>query len=131
MSRAIPQNPQEYFNLLVRTSEEEMFPSIGPPVGQQSQNFGYGCRYRGVECRACAAGLLIPDEVYQQEMEGRQAGDTGFEWPSWISIEELETIQGIHDGIALYSDGWDHDRFVRELQTISIFRDLPVPALTE
>ena len=39
--------------------------------GQRSTADGTdGCRYRGGEGRKCAAGVLIPDEIYREEMEG-------------------------------------------------------------
>lgn len=52
------------------------------------------CRYRGPEGRKCAAGVLIPDEDYRPEMEGRNS--------DYLSIPEansgfLRQLQVNHD----------------------------------
>lgn len=61
-----------------------------------------GCRYRGENNTKCAAGCLIPDELYQPEMEGEGFSGTG----------DMCLAQRI-----LHKLGYD-TYFVKELQSI-------------
>lgn len=57
-----------------------------------------GCSYRGIEGRKCAIGILIDDDEYEPEMEGRSVGKLlDFPQCSWM---------------------WQHQGFLRELQNI-------------
>lgn len=53
---------QEIFNAVVKGIYKQGKPSV-------SNDFA--CRYRSEDGCKCAAGLLIPDEVYTPEMEGK------------------------------------------------------------
>ena len=57
------------------------------------------CRYRGSEGRKCAAGVLIPDEIYTEEMEGlgwRAVCETHPRVPQ-AHCQLISELQRIHD----------------------------------
>ena len=67
--------------------------------GQRSTDGANTCRYRGSEGRKCAAGVLIPDAVYVDDMEG-------FGWSAVCDMhpqvpqahcELIAELQRIHD----------------------------------
>ena len=59
------------------------------------------CMYRGLNGAKCAVGLLIPDEQYQEGMEGMSASMLCEEYPSvcdWgVSPDFLMSLQCAHD----------------------------------
>jgi len=59
------------------------------------------CSYRGVEGRKCAAGFLIPDEIYKPEFEGKNvlALQSVFEGLGFTKrqVEFLHQLQFLHD----------------------------------
>ena len=63
------------------------------------------CLYRGPNGTSCAVGVLIPDEIYAQEMEGvtitnlLDEEDNDWKLPSWMHENEalLTSLQGVHD----------------------------------
>lgn len=70
----------------------------------QSYNFGAGCRYRGVEGRKCAVGILIPDDVYKPEMENtridvlmQRPEKWGLEYLKDVNLDLLCRLQNVHD----------------------------------
>lgn len=81
-------------------TKQEMFDIIVKGIlkqGCQSID-GKSCKYRGPNTHKCAAGLLIPDEKYSSDLEGKIAMD----FPVYNIIE---------------SEGYD-PFFVQEFQTI-------------
>lgn len=89
--------------------EQEIFNEVATHLLKQGKasrvNFGV-CLYRGPDNTSCAVGCLIPDEMYDQKMEGRgasllvmdaQAGD--FNLPNWFkyNLPLLGMLQRIHD----------------------------------
>lgn len=66
------------------------------------------CRYRTQDGKKCAIGCLIPDELYDQRMEGCSvSGLVGakFLLPSFFNenIHFLDNLQRVHDGIGCWS----------------------------
>jgi len=67
----------------------------------------YQCRYRAADGTKCAVGVLLPDELYVESMEGQSlsglimnAGKQGLpELPSWMeeNASLLMYLQGAHD----------------------------------
>lgn len=68
------------------------------------------CLYRGPRGLKCAAGFLIPDDVYNFEMEGENAEFVFTHFPQLSDFKEHATLvlrlQKIHDyyGVALWKD---------------------------
>ncbi|MDX9668749.1 hypothetical protein [Pseudomonas sp. P8_250] len=63
------------------------------------------CMYRDELGRMCAAGCLIPDDLYTPNLERRAvnllvADGRGDIFPDDISIDELKHWQNYHDGVA-------------------------------
>lgn len=72
------------------------------------------CRYRGPAGTKCAIGALIPDELYDPEIESKSIANVLWQWPKIAeylvgdvkprnSDEEeafriLRELQGVHDG---------------------------------
>jgi hypothetical protein len=64
------------------------------------------CAYRGMDGLQCAVGALIPDELYDENMEGQNAqegimlpayGYAYDETPDQSKLDLLDTLQDIHD----------------------------------
>lgn len=61
------------------------------------------CVYRGPDGLKCAAGALIPDELYTQDMEGKGVSHADVE-PALLTVVSedqlplLASLQRIHDG---------------------------------
>lgn len=62
------------------------------------------CSYRGSEGRKCAAGYLIPDELYDPNMEGQIFADVCEEFPNIpyadnpAAVRLICRLQRLHDG---------------------------------
>jgi len=97
--------------------------------GEKSLNDG-GCAYRGCNGKMCAAGVFIPDNVYNKDrMEERLIGDFWNEYPDLyrqFSFDEyerfLERMQHIHDNTT-------PDMWVDELIEYAVSRSLSTNAL--
>lgn len=67
------------------------------------------CLYRGPEGRMCAVGVLIPDELYDADMEYQNAcyliGKVGPPFPGWMKANEtlLQDLQVTHDRPAYWT----------------------------
>lgn len=82
--------------------------------GEQSRRSGHpsvslpgGCAYRGDGGLMCAAGCLISDEEYKEEMDLSECGDTswdglvdGFLVPSTRHNRLIQELQNAHDGVS-------------------------------
>lgn len=72
---------------------------------------GPNCLYRGPDGTRCAAGILIPDEIYDKSMEGAtidsivlgipRSGSTPHKFPEWFTknVELISELQHAHDQI--------------------------------
>jgi hypothetical protein len=130
-----------YFELLVRTSAEGRFPSLDQDKIARGSS---GCSYRSKNGRACAVGLIIPDQLYKPEMEGRSAYGLFCQFsglssiiPAGLTGDDLFEIQGVHDRNASEYDHhgrrwvtrafWDHNEFVNKLLALPCFAGMEVP----
>ena len=89
-------------------TKQEMYDKVKAHLltqGAKSSIPGIDCAYRGEHGRKCAIGVLIPDEVYSPEMEGRTVGLLSIVYPN-IELKYLEIegtirfankLQQIHD----------------------------------
>jgi hypothetical protein len=101
--------------------------------GRQSIR-GHSCLYRGPEGRKCAAGWLIPDDLYEPEMEGTLVStgtldSNGDERPDTLNavsrvlrelghdLELVRHLQSVHD--AGTPDEWER-RFCDLSQTFEL-----------
>jgi hypothetical protein len=100
--------PQEIFD----TVAKHLFTQGKPakqmmPVSEDHDEEDYQCRYRAADGGKCAVGVLLPDELYVESMEGQSlsglimnAGKQGQpELPSWMeeNASLLMDLQGAHD----------------------------------
>jgi hypothetical protein len=101
----MPLNKQEAFDKAVRGIILQGGPSIA----------GVDCLYRGPDGRKCAIGHLIPDDVYDPEMEGRGITTTAttsrirkfLVSQGWDSVEDIYFLLGlqeIHDNASMSRD---------------------------
>lgn len=74
---------------------------------------GY-CAYRGENGAKCAAGCLIPDESYNEEMEKTACWllDEDRKYVSKVTLDKIDEISGV-----LRKEGYDPE-FVRALQNM-------------
>jgi len=112
---------QEYFKLLERTSLEGKFPSYTLLKDGTTQ-----CLYRAPNGNKCAFGLLIPDDKYHPRMEKELADFVLHNYldnsviPEGMTIDELKTIQSIHDSMTLsaINPKWSHEKFMSRITPI-------------
>lgn len=91
-------------NNLHKHTAQEVFDVITDHLitqGKQSKSESGACYYRGKENLKCAAGILIPDNMYVHQMELRD----------WISVYNTYGPKGI-------SEEKTHIFLIRELQLI-------------
>jgi hypothetical protein len=93
---------------------------------------GGGCRYRGRNGRRCAAGWLVPDELYDPRMEGKSWGTWNAEmfrpFPELAPHEQLiRELQSAHDNCARLRDDGFADEFRKRASGIAAARGLAVP----
>lgn len=119
---------QEYYNLLVKSAYDGTFPSMD---GEQ-------CAYRldhTDHCpQRCAVGLLIPDEWYDDLMEGNSVPDLDSDHfdlirvPEGLDKEDLWQIQRCHDdyAFAVYTQSqvWNGNAFVEKLNNLHCFSNV-------
>jgi hypothetical protein len=100
--------PQEIFD----TVAKHLFTQGKPakqmmPLSEDDDEEDYQCRYRAADGGKCAVGVLLPDELYVESMEGQSlsglitnAHKRGWpELPSWMeeNASLLMDLQGAHD----------------------------------
>jgi len=95
--------PQEIFDTVARhlftQGERAGYERNREDCGDES----FACRYRGPGGTACAVGVLIPDAVYDPEMEGAGVmlliDNFGPNLPPWMrdNFELLDRLQMVHD----------------------------------
>lgn len=88
------------------TKEEIFVKSVVGVIVQGGGSFDdIGCRYRGPNGRKCAAGQLIPDELYKPEMERKSVWSLRRDLPEilcWDPAHDdlVSSLQFAHDGAA-------------------------------
>lgn len=73
-----------------------------------------GCMYRGKDGLMCAAGALIPDELYDANFEGNTINSVladnyrlrGLFQQEVLDSPLLEDLQCLHDGVAYEISNW-------------------------
>lgn len=66
-------------------------------------DYGLECAYRGDNGLKCAIGCLIPDELYNEKMEGISIHGLARKFPSLgkifrdVNMDMLLELQGVHD----------------------------------
>jgi hypothetical protein len=95
----MPLNKQEAFDKAVK--------GIILQGGPSREDGGTGCLYRGPDGKKCAIGYLIPDELYDPDMEGRGMSTHAFAKFAKIlhwnadDIEFLSGLQETHDNASM------------------------------
>lgn len=90
--------PQEIFNTVVK----HLF-AQGERAGIKSPNGAFYCQYRTPDGKKCAAGALLPDEYYNERMEGTNwqsiCQDGHFSIPDWMKEHSIliDDLQTAHD----------------------------------
>lgn len=88
-----------------KMTKQEIFDVVSAHLLVQGGRSGKGkhpCSYRGMNGRKCAAGTLIPDELYRPEFEGMLWGKVCAASPELDAIghEKLvQDLQSIHDTV--------------------------------
>jgi len=115
----IPQNKQEWLNLLVETSRSGGFPAAFIDAGDD-----LFCRYRTPCGRKCAVGLLLPDCPELVEGPISEIYDL---LPDWAKAEHregslLRYVQIKHDDLARRTlrsgSPWPHAEFLDSLRPL-------------
>ena len=103
----------EYKALLIKTSETGGFPAMGTD-GR--------CLYKTDDGKKCVIGLLIPDEKYDEDFEGRSIIAlmtngllTYQDIPIGISEPSLLALQSAHDDM---KHNWNHAAFTKIVERI-------------
>lgn len=85
--------PQEIFDKVVDHLFTQGEPAMKP--------YTVACRYRGDNGQKCAVGCLIPDDLYDTDMEGHSVSDLDvlFPMPDYIvdNMKMLSRLQTLHD----------------------------------
>lgn len=90
--------PQEIFDTVAKHLFRQGCRSV-----ERDEDPDPACLYRGPEGRMCAVGVLIPDEIYNTDMEYQNAaylvGKVGSPLPAWMKANEnlLQSLQISHD----------------------------------
>lgn len=95
------------------------------------------CAYKAGEepnCRKCAVGILIPDELYEPEMEGEPASTLVTSWDSLIPLfsqipeDFIDDLQHAHDD-SIGADLPFHKKFELSLLMLASQYELMVPGV--
>lgn len=83
--------------------------------GKQAVNTNGACMYRGENGTKCAIGVLIPDNLYTDAMEGRSAGSlfhVDVDYPQYLEVNKklLSSLQNVHD----FSYNWDNTETLKD-----------------
>lgn len=70
-----------------------------------------GCRYRTKNGLKCAAGMLIPDDIYQASMESLSVGVIGHKYDLWpeefnLFVRRLQRMHDMHSEAGGDFIGW-------------------------
>ena len=93
---------------------------------KQSRNKELECLYRGEDGAMCAAGCLIPEDLYDVDMEGHSWKTTVDKFPEVNvgHIELVQDLQNLHDNGNV--EGWP-----QRLKTIAVWHKLSDQVLQE
>lgn len=113
---------QEYYDLLVESARNGVFPSYADDVCRFRMDETPACRQR------CAIGLLIKDEMYDPGMEWntiKEICDSGsMEVPEGLSYLDLSRIQSTHDCNTEEAYTWNADTFIAQLNLLPCFQEV-------
>ena len=108
---------------------QEIFDTVVTHLRGMEKPSAYGdgsCAYRGMDGAKCAAGVLIPDEIYSPEMEGCPvenfpAKDFGKSLPDWFVKNSylIQRFQWEHD----CECNWDETGFCGECNFAEMAED--------
>ena len=111
---------QEYYDLLARSAKDGMFPSVSS-TGD--------CAYRGEGGKKCAAGVLIPDEMYDPIWDSYMTPYHSLPdhvresiRPEGMTDEDVLLVQVAHDDLA--DGGWDANWFIGSINDLCCFKDV-------
>ena len=121
---------REYLQTLIQTSKDGKFPSVRP----KQDCIVARCLYRTNDGRACAFGLLIPDNRYCANMEEFSSSRIIEKYklqdviPEGLDHNDIREIQRVHDKHALDSTEtqvipWKHKSFVNALLSLGCFAE--------
>lgn len=109
---------QQYYDLLVKTSEAGGFPSVYiHPVDHVMT----GCAYLARDGKKCVVGLLMPDGHPAQQSGHyfrtllERTPDLANIIPEGMKADDLHDLQTIHDSM---KHGWNHEEFLQRIQPI-------------
>ena len=125
------------FDANAATAQEVFDYVIGHLVSQGKQSIqmegGESCAYRGDNGAKCAVGVLIPDEVYNDVMEGDSVDGLIENFPRECMItgikkhkDILNSLQNMHDSFSAWQN---QDSFSRKAQHIADLYNLTVPEI--
>jgi hypothetical protein len=119
---------------------KEVIDKINGQGGYSGRKHDHGvvCMYRGPERRKCAIGMLMPDEVYNRDMEGKTFRLLVADYPAFgehlkARFPGLELPGVCHFGRGILGDN-DDVTFFAELQLLHdtrFERGLPPPSYDE
>lgn len=112
-----PASAREWLDVLTKASADGEFPAVSDEGV---------CVYRTDDGRACAVGLLIPDDEFTENDVGSvlsgEFWDTyGDAMPPWATRDQLAEVQNAHDSLAR-NEEWGHEEFVANLRACSVFQ---------
>lgn len=114
MFKGLTMNKQEIFDKVFTGLHHQGFQRSGDYErgldGQAAIGANFDCMYRGPNGMKCAAGFVIPDELYTDTIEGVSFCD------------ETGIMSNIHEGLNL---DFDHVMFINDMQQIHDETSLP------
>ena len=102
-------NKQEVFNKVIAHMREQRRPAVA-----DNPDRGFACVYREAGGRKCAIGALIPDEVYDEAMEGRPVRHILTNMPMFEAVGKALDVAETPNTNAV---GWESDvSFLSDMQ---------------
>lgn len=106
-------------------NKQEIFDRVAAHLMQQGRvsvrEREESCAYRGAGGARCAVGLLIPDDLYDADMEGSRAGYILTVWPKLGDLLDvrlngnlLDELQHIHDDAIVLDPALPSIRLLRK-----------------
>ena len=94
---------------MIKLTNQKVFNAVATHLLKQNKRSGFGlkCLYRGPNGLKCAVGVLIPDSIYEKDMESKNAGYLLDNYPAvkkllaGVSSGLLEKLQSIHDTVPM------------------------------
>lgn len=114
---------KEYLELLCRSCHDGTFPSVDPETQL--------CKYRATHeqgCKQrCAAGLLVPDKMYDPRMEDHTPHAENVRVailiPDGMDLYELTMAQIVHDEFAGGGKEWDAVAAEAGFRNLNFFKE--------